>query len=82
MMSILKDMKETYGSKPANIGIFPLTEMMHAMYEQAEAIRQERPVTTEDMTDIVVNYVVQTGLNEKTQELLKTLCLQMFKGTE
>lgn len=82
MMRILKDMKETYDSKPADIDTSQLTEMMNAMYEQAETIRIKRPVTAEDMTDIVVNYVAQTGLDEKAQELLKALCLRMFKDTE
>lgn len=82
MMRILKDMKEANDGEPADIDTSQLTEMIHAMYEQAEVIRQERPVTAEDMTDIVVNYVAQTGLNEKAQELLKALCLQMFKDTE
>lgn len=52
------------------------------MYEQADAIRQERPVTPEDMANIVVNYLAQTGLDEKAQELLEALCLQMLKDTE
>ena len=82
MMRILKDMKEANDGEPADIDTSQLTEMIHAMYEQAEVIRQERPVTAKDMTDIVVNYVAQTGLNEKAQELLKALCLQMFKDTE
>lgn len=82
MMSILKDMKETYDSKPADIDTSQLSERMNAMYEQADAIHQECFVTAEDMADIVVNYVAQTGFNEKTQELLKTLCLQMFKGVK
>lgn len=56
--------------------------MMSAMFEQAEEIRKERPVTAEDMSNIDVNYLAQTGLDEKAQTLLKKLCLQMFKGTE
>ncbi len=76
MIRILKDMKEAYDGKPADIDTSQLTEMMYAMYEQAEAIRQEHPVTAEDMSDIVVNYVSQTGLDEKA------LCLQIFKDTE
>ena len=82
MMRILKDMKEAYDNKPADIDTSQLTEMMNAMYKQAEAIRQEHPVTTEDMSDIIVNYVAQTGLDEKAQKLLKTLCLQMFKSVK
>lgn len=82
MMRILKDMKEAYDNKPADIDTSQLTEMMNAMYKQAEAIRQEHPVTAEDMSDIVVNYVAQTGLDEKAQKLLKTLCLQMFKSVK
>ncbi len=82
MMSILKDMKEVYDSKPSDIDTSQLTEMMSVMFEQAEEIRQERPVTEEDMTNIVVNYLAQTGMGEKTQKILKELCLQMFKGTE
>lgn len=83
MMSILKDMKESYTSiytNPADIDPSQLTEMMNVMYEQAEEIRQERPVTADDMTSIVVNYLSHTGLNEKAQELLKELCLQMFEN--
>ena len=41
-------------------------------------IRQERPVTAEDMANIVADYLAQTGLDEKSRELLKTLCLQLF----
>lgn len=82
MMRILKDMKEAYDSKPADIDTSQLTEIMNAMFEQAGVIRQERPVTAEDMTNIVVNYVAPTGLDKKTQELLKKLCLQMFKDAE
>lgn len=54
----------------------------NTMFEQAEKIRKERPVTAEDMSNIVVNYLTQTGLDEKAQKILKKLCLQMFKGTE
>ena len=56
--------------------------MMSVMFEQAEEIRMERPVTAEDMSNIVVNYLSQTGLDEKAQKIVKKLCLQMFKGTE
>ena len=56
--------------------------MMSVMFEQAEEIRIERTVTAEDMSNIVVNYLAQTGLDEKAQKLLKKLCLQMFKVTE
>ena len=56
--------------------------MMSVMYEQAEEIRKERPVTAEDMADIVVNYLFQTGLDQKAQKILKKLCLQMFKDAE
>ena len=56
--------------------------MMSVMFEQAEEIRKERPVTAEDMSNIVVNHLAQTGLDEKAQKILKKLCLQMFKGTE
>ena len=56
--------------------------MMSVMFEQAEEVRKERPVTAEDMSNIVVNYLAQTGLDEKEQKLLKKLCLQMFKVTE
>ena len=45
MMRILKDMKEANDGEPADIDTSQLTEMIHAMYEQAEVIRQERPVT-------------------------------------
>ena len=82
MMSILKDMKEAYDSTPSDTDISQLTEMMSVMFEQAEEIRKERPVTAEDMSNIVVNYLAQTGLDEKAQKILKKLCLQMFKGTE
>ena len=56
--------------------------MMSVMLEQAEEIRKERPVTAEDMSNTAVNYLAQTGLDEKAQKLLKKLCLQRFKGTE
>ena len=82
MMSILKDMKEAYDSTPSDTDISQLTEMMSVMFEQAEEIRKERPVTAEDMSNIVVNYLAQTGLDEKAQKIVKKLCLQMFKGTE
>ena len=39
--------------------------MMSVMFEQAEEIRKEHPVTAEDMSNIVVNYLAQTGLDEK-----------------
>jgi hypothetical protein len=81
MMSILKDMKKAYDSKPTDIDTSQLTEMMNIMFEQAEEIRKVRPVTAEDMSNIVVNYLAQTGLDEKAQKLLKKLCLQMFKDT-
>ncbi len=80
MMSILKDMKEAYDNKPADIDTSQLTEMMNAMFEQAEEIRKKRPVTAEDMTNIVVNYLAKTGLDEKVQKLLEKLCLQIFKS--
>jgi len=80
MMNILKDMKKAYDSEPADIDTSQLTEMMNAMYEQADVIRQERPVMPEDMAKIVVDHLAQTGLDEKAQELLGTLCLQMFKN--
>ena len=79
MMSILKDMKKAYDSKPTDIDTSQLTEMMNIMFEQE--IRKVRPVTAEDMSNIVVNYLAQTGLDEKAQKLLKKLCLQMFKDT-
>ena len=75
MMNILRDMKEAYDSKPADIDTSQLTEMMSIMLEQAEEIQKERPVTPEDMANIVVNYLAQTGLNEETQELVKEVCL-------
>ena len=56
--------------------------MMSIMFKQAKGIRNERPVTTEDMSDILVDYIAQGGLDEKAQKLLKKLCLQMFKVTE
>ena len=69
MMSILKDMKEAYDSKPSSEAYtFQFTEMMSVMFEQAEEIRKERPVTVEDMSIIVVNYLVQTGLDEKRRK--------------
>ena len=49
MMSILKDMKAAYESKPSDIDNFQLTEMLSFMFEHAEEIRKERPVTAEDM---------------------------------
>lgn len=82
MMSILKDMKETYDSKPSDIDTSQLIEMMSVMFEQAEEIRKERPVTAEDMTNTVVYYLAQTGLDEKAHKMLKELCLHMFKGTK
>lgn len=82
MMSILKDMKETYDNKPSDMDTSQLTEMMNTMFEQTEEIRKKRPVTAEDMSNIVVNYLAQTGLDEKAQGILKKLCLQMFNGTE
>ena len=86
MMSLLKEIKETYDSKPSDIDTSQLTEMMSemmsVMYELVEEIRKEHPVTAEDMSNTVVNYLAQTGLDEKTQKLLKKLCMQMFKGTE
>ena len=65
MMSILKDMKEAYDSKPSDTNTSQLTEMMSVMFEQAEEIRKERPVTAEDMSNIIVDYLAQTGLDEK-----------------
>lgn len=82
MMNILKDMKKAYDSEPADIDTSQLTEMMNAMYEQADEIQQERSVTPEDMAKIMVDYLAKTGLDEKTQELLEELCLQMFKDVE
>lgn len=82
MMSILKDMKEAYDNKPADIDTLQLTEMMNTMFEQADAIRQKHPVTADDMAKIVVDYFAQTGFDEKMQELLKELCLQMLKDAE
>lgn len=75
-------MKEAYDSKPSDIDTSQITEMMSVMFEQSEEIRKERPVTAEDMTNIIINYLARTGIDEKTQKLLKELCLQMFKGTE
>ena len=40
MMSILKDMKETYDSKPSDIDTSQLAEMMSVMYELVEEIRK------------------------------------------
>ena len=82
MMSILRDMKEAYENKSSDIDNSQLTEMMSFMSEQAEEIRKERPVTAEDMSNIVVNYLAQTGLDEKAQKIVKKLCMQIFKGTE
>lgn len=82
MMSVLKDMREAYASGSADIDTSKLMEMMSAMHGQAEMIRQERPVTAEDMANIVADYLAQTGLDEKSRELLKTLCLQMFTPAE
>ena len=82
MMSILKDMKEAYDSKPSDIDTVQPTEMMSIMFEQAKEISNDRPVTTEDMSNILVDYLAQSGLDEKAQKILKKLCLQMFKGTE
>lgn len=82
MMNILRDMKEAYDSNSADIDTSQLTEMMNTMYGQADALRLERPVMPEDMAKIIVNYLAQTGLDEKAQELLKALCLQMLKGAE
>ena len=56
--------------------------MISVMFEQAEEIRKACPVTAEDMSNIVVNYLAQTGLDEKAQKIVKKLCLQMFKGIE
>ena len=75
-------MKEVYDSKSSDIDTSQLTEMMSVMFEQAEETRKERPVTAENMSNIVVNYLAQTRLDEKAQELLKALCLQMFKSAE
>ena len=55
MMSILKDMKEAYDSKPSDIDTVQPTEMMSIMLEQTKEIRNDRPITTEDMSDILVN---------------------------
>ena len=75
-------MKESYDSKPSDIDVSQLTEMMSVMFEPAEEIRKERPVTAEDMSNIVVNYLAQTGLDEKAQKKVKKLCMQMFNDTE
>ncbi len=72
----------TSASGSADIDTSKLTEMMSAMHGQAEMIRQERPVTAEDMANIVADYLAQTGLDEKSRELLKTLCLQLFTPAE
>lgn len=56
--------------------------MMSVMFEQAEEIRRKCLVTAEEMSNIVVNYPVQIGLDEKAQKPLKKPCLQMFKCTE
>lgn len=80
MMSILRDIKEAYNSEPVDNDASQVTEMMNIMFEQAKTIRKERPVTAEDMSEIVVNYVAQTGLDEKAQKLLKRLCLQILNS--
>lgn len=82
MMNILKDMKKAYDSEPADIDTSQLTEMMNAMYEQADAIRQERPVTPEDMAKLVTEHLAHAGFDKKTQELLMELFLQILKGVE
>ena len=82
MMSILKDMKEAYDSKPSDIDTVQPTEMMSIMFEQAKEIHNERPVTTEDMSNILVDYLAQSGLDEKAQKIVKKLCLHLFKGKE
>lgn len=56
--------------------------MMSIMFEQVVEIRKKHPVTAEDMTNIVTNYLAQTGLDEQTHRLLKELCLQIFKCTQ
>ena len=66
MMDILKDMKKAYDNMPSDIDTSQLTKMMSVMFEQAEKIRKERPVTSEDMTNIMMNYLAQTGIDEKT----------------
>lgn len=71
-----------YENEPSDIDNSQLTEMMSVMFEQAEEIRKELPITAEDMSNIVVNYLAQTGLDEKAQELLRKLCLQIIKGTK
>ena len=49
------------------------------MFEQAEKIRKERPVTTEDMTNILVNYLAQTGLDEKAQKIFHLILIRLPK---
>lgn len=62
LRDIMKNMKETYDSKPA-ANTSQIREMMNTMFAQADAIRQERPVTAENLTNIVVNYLVRSGLD-------------------
>ena len=59
MMSILRDMKETYNSVPADTDTAQIAEIMSIMFEKAKEIREERPVTAEDMSNIVINYLEQ-----------------------
>ena len=56
--------------------------MMSIMLEQAKEIRNDRPITTEDMSNIIVDYLAQSGLDEKAQKIVKKLCLHLFKGKE
>ena len=56
--------------------------MMSIVCEQSEKIRKERLVTTDNMSNIVVNYLAQTGLDEKVQKIVKKLCLHLLKGKE
>lgn len=56
--------------------------MMSIMLEQAKEIRNDCPITTEDMSNIIVDYLAQSGLDEKAQKIVKKLCLHLFKGKE
>ena len=47
--------------------------MMSIMLEQVKEIRNERPVTTEDMSNIIVDYSAQSGLDEEAQKSEKAL---------
>lgn len=72
--------KKNTSSKASIIRLHDI--MMSTMFKQSEGIRQEPPVTAANMTNIVMNYLAPTELDEKAQELLKELCLQMFKDIE